>query len=131
MPKYAFAPYERGHKALENVDLSGSAVQALINKIETISQGTETLLNLLQWDQANRQSVGDGDSPNNRPVLNDYHRETLQSLAIVNLGIISNECGEFRQWAFDYHTEEGRLEKLEQATETIAKSALKIVKKAA
>jgi hypothetical protein len=82
-------------------------------------------------EPAAAQSAGDGDSPNNRPVLNDYHRETLQSLAIVNLETISSECADFRQWAFDNHTEEGRLEKFEQATENIAKSGLKIVKKAA
>lgn len=110
-------PYTFHRAETENINLPGSSVMSFIGRVSDVSNGVEQVLELLMWDEKRRNNVDESDRPEleQQPVLTAYNRGALMRFACTSLDMLDRECDRMREWAFEYHTPEGRIERYEQA----------------
>lgn len=105
--EFAFEPIEYGHKEVERASLPGGAVQRFANLVHDISAGSETILQLIEWDEMRADAhMEDAKAP--PPVLSVTSRSTLMRLVVANMGALTQEAESLREWAYKHHTPEGR-----------------------
>lgn len=75
---------------VDRLDPSQQGLAALLNTARDIVQGTQTLTQLLTWDEDNREATDSGDAVSNpqSPLLNHCQRSALQRLIAASLDLL-------------------------------------------
>ena len=113
------AAYHR--EEAENTNLPGGAVMRFTAMAADVTNGAKEILELLMWDSLRREGVEGSDTPEleQQPVLTPYSRGVLMQFARASLDMLNRESERMQEWAFEYHTPEGRSERYRQALHSL------------
>lgn len=98
-----FEPFQWHRKETENASLPGEAVMRFASEAQDISNGARTILEILERDNLMDHEEG-------RKLFNDNVRGSLLRMAITSLSQLSDSSDHLIDWAYKYHTAEGRAE---------------------
>lgn len=119
---YAFRPFKYGRDEIDTATLPGGNVQRFANLVESISQGSSTILDLIEWDEmrADEHTADPAEPP---PLLNRFHKGVLLRLVATHMEVLSREAEDIKSWAYDHHTDAGKAAQLEEATRLVEAAA--------
>lgn len=114
-------PFVFHREETENTNLPGSAAMRFVGTASDVSNGVQEILDLLMWDEKRRNDVDESETPEQeqQPVLTPYNRSVLMRLARTSLEMLNRDCDYFREWAYEQHTPEGRVERYETALHSL------------
>ena len=84
LPTVQFKPFEWVQR--EGLDVSRQRHASFLNDARDVVQGTQTLAQLLSWDEDRRDAASSDAGP--PPLLDACQREALQRLLAVSLGLL-------------------------------------------
>jgi hypothetical protein len=105
-----FRPFEQFHVAVDNAKLPGGPIRAFASTVLDLALGACTIAEMLEQD-----SMRDAFDDPEPPLLNDFHRGTLQRMLIAQSRVLATEAQNVMDWAYEDHTPEGRADRLEKA----------------
>lgn len=104
-PKYVLDPFKWHPKELEHASIPGSYLTDLSGAVRDIAGGVETIIELLERDDAAPECE---DEP--CLILNRCDAGNLARLAIRSLSLLNEEAQKSIDHAWEHHTPEGREE---------------------
>lgn len=116
--EYVFKPFAYGRSEVDHAALPGGTVQRFANLVEAIAMGSQSIMELIEWDVM-REDDHETDPECPPPVLNNFHRGTLMRMVRANMGVLCGEAESIKTWAFEQHTPEGKAEALADAMRTV------------
>lgn len=98
-----FQPYQWAQTAVDDVDvmIPGTGLADLARKTNELAEGIQTILEMIECNMLHRE---DGE----KPLMSPYHQGTLLRMAIRSAEILASESQQSMDWAYKYHTAEGR-----------------------
>jgi hypothetical protein len=107
--KPLFKSFEWHMKPVEDALIPGRHFADFAGKVRDVASGCETILHLIENHTTHESCDG-------RPLLSDYHIGNLMRLAISSLSDLNVEAAQSLDWAYDYHTPEGKAQRLASAS---------------
>ncbi len=100
-----FEPYKWARKEVDDSDvmIPGSGYADLAGKANEISQGISVILEMIEVSGLEREN-------DERPLLSPYAEGALLRLAIRSANTLAESAEEGMNWAYRFHTKEGRKE---------------------
>ncbi len=99
-------PHQWHRKAVENALIPGRNVADFAGRVMDIAGGIASLSSLL----VENQRLLDGDNPDKKPLFSEFHSDVLQRLVTTCAFDLRGDAEELLDWAYKYHTPEGKKE---------------------
>lgn len=97
-----FKPFTWHHEVANQATIDGKAYAELAGTVRDVSQGVQTILELIEFDYL-RGTSGE------RPVMSDIHAGDLSRLAIRSLMLLSEDAERRIEWAYENQTAKDRV----------------------
>lgn len=112
-----FKPYRIGRREVDRAMLPGDAVRNFADKVEAITQGTQTVMEILMWNESLAETQEDSDNPEDEvpPPLRPNETWKLARMVIACMADLSEDADRLMEWAYKHHTPEGAGTSLRRA----------------
>lgn len=108
-----YEPFTIGNEEVDRANLPGVAVRRYADHVAAISDGVRVMLTTLQWNNDLKQAKEESEHPEKEmnPPLDNSDIFNIHRMMLASMEMLSNESEELMDWAYNYHTPEGRKNK--------------------
>jgi hypothetical protein len=112
-----FSPVRFSRKEADSALLPGFAVLHYADVVQDVASGASSILRLVEWDETMSELESDTNRP---PLLNASHKSAMLRLVAASMDLLVEQSEHLTTWAYEYHTEQGRAERVETAEWIVA-----------